>query len=333
MSRPGLLVVAVWTGLILAVAAGQPTSPVVSSEFIFESAPFPECHASTIADVDGTLVAAWFGGTREKNPDVGIWVSRREAGGWTRPTEVATGRMPDGPRQPCWNPVLFRPRGEALQLYYKVGPDPARWWGMVITSADGGKTWEQPRRLPAGILGPIKNKPVQLADGTIVSPTSSEADGWRVNFERSTNGGRTWSRGDWICDGKSVGAIQPTILTHRDGRLQALCRNRAGRILETFSTDGGRTWAPLTPTVLPNPNSGLDAVTLADGRQVLVYNHVPALAGRLEWSAVAAQHRRLGRRQDLAGGRGAGARSGRVFLPGHYSVARRRHSRHLHLET
>ena len=284
MSRLGLLVIAACTGLILAVTAGQPSSPVVSSEFIFESAPFPECHASTIADMDGTLVAAWFGGTREKNPDVGVWVARREASGWTRPIEVTNGRMPDGARQPCWNPVLFRPRSEALQLYYKVGPDPARWWGMVTTSADGGKTWGEPRRLPAGILGPIKNKPVQLADGTIVSPTSSEADGWRAYFERSTDGGRTWSRGDWVCDGKSVGAM-PAHNSHSSRRpLQALCRNRAGRILETFSTDGGRTWAQLTPTVLPNPNSGLDAVTLADGRQVLVYNHVPPLAGHW-WDA------------------------------------------------
>jgi predicted neuraminidase len=255
-------------------------SPVVSSEFIFDTAPFRECHASTIAEVDGTLVAAWFGGTREKHPDVGIWVSRREDGRWTPPIEVANGRQSDGSRQPCWNPVLFRPKGGPLHLYYKVGPDPPRWWGIVTSSTDGGKTWGPPRPLPAGILGPIKNKPVQLAHGTILSPTSSEADGWRAYVERSGDGGRTWSRSDWFCDGKTIAAIQPAILTHRDGRLQALCRNRAGPILETWSADGGRTWSKMAPTALPNPNSGLDAVTLADGRHLLVYNHVPAVAGR-----------------------------------------------------
>jgi predicted neuraminidase len=273
------LLVAACTGLV-AAAAADPAGPVVLSEFVFTTAPFPECHASTIADVDGTLVAAWFGGTEEKHPDVGIWVSRRENGRWTPPAEVATGRQPDAPRQPCWNPVLFRPRAGNLQLYYKVGPSPTQWWGMAMTSADGGRTWAPPRRLPDGVLGPIKNKPVQLADGTILAPTSSEVDGWRAYFERSADGGRTWARTDFVCDGKSVGAIQPAILTHRDGKLQALCRNRAGPILETWSTDGGRTWSPAAPTALPNPNSGIDAVTLADGRHVLVYNHVPSMLGK-----------------------------------------------------
>ena len=47
---------------------------VVKSEFIYkpEEVSFPSCHASTIAQTDGGLVAAWFGGTHEKHPDVGI---------------------------------------------------------------------------------------------------------------------------------------------------------------------------------------------------------------------------------------------------------------------
>src|SRR4029453_3033020 len=83
------------TSMIMALAfstLGQSPAPgVIKSEFIYETAPFPECHASTIAESKGKLVAAWFGGTKEKHPDVGIWVSRAEDGKWTAPGDVANG--------------------------------------------------------------------------------------------------------------------------------------------------------------------------------------------------------------------------------------------------
>jgi arylsulfatase A-like enzyme/predicted neuraminidase len=246
---------------------------VVRAEFIFEKAPFPQCHASTLVEAEGGLVAAWFGGTRERNPDVGIWVSRHEGGAWTAPVEVADGKQPDGKREPCWNPVLFRPKAGPLLLFYKVGPNPGKWWGMLQTSTDGGKTWSRARRLPDGILGPIKNKPVQLADGAILCPSSTEHAGWRVHFERSPDGGRTWQATPALNDGKAVAAIQPSILTHKGGRLQAVGRTRQGKLFETWSDDGGKTWGQVALAGLPNPNSGIDAVTLADGRHLLVYNH------------------------------------------------------------
>jgi predicted neuraminidase len=147
---------------------------VISSEFLYESAPFPSCHASTIVQARRGLLCAFFGGTHERHPDVCIWMCRRVDGRWSAPVNVADGREPDGSRQPTWNPVLFQPRGGPVMLFYKVGPSPSRWWGMVRTSEDDGITWSDPVRLPDGILGPIKNKPVQLEDGTIVSPTSIE---------------------------------------------------------------------------------------------------------------------------------------------------------------
>jgi predicted neuraminidase len=259
--------------LLLAPPAIAASPGVVREEFVFEKAPFPSCHASTLVETKDGLVAAWFGGTRERNPDVGIWVSRHEKGKWTAPVQAADGKQSGDKREPCWNPVLFRPKDGPLLLFYKVGPSPAKWWGELRTSDDNGKTWSAARRLPEGILGPIKNKPVQLANGDLLCPSSTEHDGWRVHFERSSDGGKTWKATAPVNDKKDLAAIQPSILFHKGGKVQAVGRTRQGKVFETWSDDGGKTWGKMTLTALPNPNSGIDAVTLADGRQLIVYNH------------------------------------------------------------
>lgn len=252
---------------------------VKHSVFIYEDAPTPQCHASTIEQLrDGTLVAAWFGGTHEKHKDVGIWVSRSVDESWTKPVEVANGvQFVDAKgnehRHPCWNPVLFQPNDGPLMLFYKCGPTPSSWWGMLMTSEDDGVTWSQPRRLPEGIAGPVKNKPVELEDGAILCPTSSEDDGWRVHFEITRDHGRTWMRIGPIHDGQTIGAIQPSILFHGESKISALGRTRNGSIFQTWSDDNGITWRDMAMTNLPNPNAGTDAVTLRDGRHLLVYNH------------------------------------------------------------
>jgi len=268
-------------GLVTAVEASSKAdgaSPVLQQEFVFETAPFPSCHAATIAEVDGGLVCAFFGGTAERNPDVGIWVSRKEKGidRWTPPVEVANGVQSAELRYPTWNPVLFQPRGGDLMLFYKVGPAPSQWWGMVTSSADGGKSWTTPRKLGDELIGPVKNKPLQLPSGDIVAGSSTEGGGWKVHVERSTDEGKTW---EWIAvdDSEKLSCIQPTLLTLPAGRIKMLCRsNKTDKICESRSDDGGKSWSPLTATTLPNNNSGIDAVTLADGRHLLVYNHTTA---------------------------------------------------------
>jgi predicted neuraminidase len=255
-------------------------TPIVKSEFVFETAPFASAHASTIVETKDGLVSAWFGGTREGAEDVGIWLSRHVTGAWTAPIEVATGVQPDRVRYPCWNPVLFQMPDNTLALFYKVGPSPQEWWGMVRTSRDNGRTWSDARRLPDGILGPIKNKPVRLSDGTLLAGSSTESPArpsvWRVHFERSADAGRTWTvvrPAPSDNPDNPIDAIQPSILVHAGDRLQAVGRTRSGRIFETWSRDRGRTWTPIALTLLPNPSSGIDAVTLGDGRHVIVYNH------------------------------------------------------------
>ncbi|HWC76229.1 MAG TPA: sialidase family protein [Blastocatellia bacterium] len=268
--------VSILIAILIVVSLGSPQNPadaIVKNEFIYESAPFPSCHASTLVATKDGIIAAWFGGKHEKNPDVGIWVSRRTARGWSQVVEVANGVSPDGKRYPCWNPVLFQPARGPLMLFYKVGPSPTDWWGMLKTSTDGGASWSQAKRLPEGFLGPIKNKPVQLSDGSILHPSSTEHAGWRVHFERSTSSGEKWEMIGPIHDGKEFGAIQPSILVYPSGRIQILCRSRQRRVTESWSDDQGKTWSPMNATPLPNPNSGLDAVMLKDGRALLVYNH------------------------------------------------------------
>ena len=311
-------------------ATAQSSNAIVKSEFIFETAPFPSCHASTIAETKSGLVAAWFGGTAERNPDVCIYVSRlwKTANGrrpQTSPTASASLRI-DCPRG---TPFCSSPKNGPLLLFYKVGPAPASWWGMMKTSTDDGKTWFPAQRLPEGILGPIKNKPVQqaavqaakaaaahsrresaascrrqqkrqrrrqalarvsaqrsaraaarchirqlTASTDILCGTSTEGDGgWHVHFERTKDFGKTWTATAPVNDSKEIGAIQPSILFHPNNRLQAIGRTRNDKLFQIWSDDGGSTWGKMSLLELPNPNSGTDAVTLRDGRQLLVYNH------------------------------------------------------------
>lgn len=249
-------------------------SGVIVDEFIFETAPFPESHAATIAETPKGLIAAWFGGTKERNPDVCIWVSRQVNGKWTAPQNVANGIINDTLRYACWNPVLYQiPKGDLI-LFYKIGPSPAKWKGWLKTSSDGGITWSVAKALPEGYLGPVKNKPVLLSNGNLFCPTSTEGDGWKIHFEVTADFGETWRKIGPLNDGKTLNAIQPSILDYGKGKLQILARSRDRALVESWSTDNGETWSPLAKSDLPNNNSGTDAVTLKDGRHVLVYNHV-----------------------------------------------------------
>ncbi len=271
------------------------------SEFIFEpgSTSFPESHASTIVALkNGELMAAWFGGTKERAPDVAIWGSRQVNGKWTAPVELE--REKD---VPSWNPVLFHTRDGRLWLYYKVGPSPGEWAAGRMYSDDEGKTWSKDERLPAGLLGPIRAKPLVLEDGTIVSGTSFEAhETWAAWVERSTDSGKTWAKigpitvsrdvdaaeppapdppknaPGWAADKgprKYVGIIQPTIISLGGKHLRMYARSRtlASKIAVADSMDNGVTWTQARFLDLPNNNSGIDAVMLKDGRVVMIFNN------------------------------------------------------------
>lgn len=250
---------------------------------VADSPPFEACHASTITSIGkGRLMAAWFAGKHEGSKDVGIWIAVNENEKWSKPKEIANGVINDTLRYPCWNPVLFRTKAGKLFLFYKVGPNPREWWGMMITSGNNGKSWSKPERLPEGMLGPIKNKPVQLQNGDILYPSSTESPDekeWHIHLEKSDKNGQNWSRIPINNDTFSV--IQPSILQYPHDSLQLISRSRHNYLVECWSKDNGATWGPLQLTTLPNPNAGTDAITLKNGIKVLVYN--PLFKGQEWW--------------------------------------------------
>lgn len=266
------------------------------TEFIFSTAPFASCHASTVVQLrNGDLMAAWFGGTAEGKPDVAIWSARRTASGWSAPVELA--REPD---IATYNPVFFYTKDGTLWLYYKFGPHPSSWTAARRWSKDEGKTWSPIEHLPAGLYGPIRAKPLVMDDGVIVSGTSVESYlSWACWIERSTDNGKTWGRigpftvapaassareiaskiaskipglYDWS---RTQGIIQPSVLQLHGDHLRFYARSTAltGKICISDSNDAGKTWTQARPIDVPNPNSGIDAVSLPDGRVVLVYNN------------------------------------------------------------
>ncbi len=253
-------------------------------DFVFEDdRPFAECHASTVVETpNGDLLCAWFGGTKEKNPDVGVWTSRFTDGAWTAPEPAAK-----VDNRAHWNPVLFRDAEDVVYLFFKVGVDVPSWSTYWMRSEDNGMTWNAPTELISGDVGgrgPVKNKPIILSDGAWLAPASVEEKGslgrWRPFADRSMDRGATWKRTeDWVIDRENKelrgkGAIQPTFWESKPGYIHALMRSTFGKVWRCDSADGGQTWCDVYATELPNNNSGLDLLGLEDGRVFLVYNPV-----------------------------------------------------------
>lgn len=251
----------------------KPEVKILKSEFIYETAPFPSCHASTLLETEDGILASWFGGTYERHPDVSIYTSRLKNGTWSTPEMVADGVENEVFRNPTWNPVLFKTsKGETI-LYYKEGPNPREWWGLYKTSDDEGKTWSKAIQIPPGMLGPVKNKPITLPDGTILYGSSFETNGiWSMHVETTNQDIQNWKKIE--IDNGAFHAIQPTILSYPNGKLQMLARTQEDVIGSTWSTDGGKTWSTVESTGLVHNNSGIDAVTLKNGTQLLLCNPI-----------------------------------------------------------
>lgn len=306
-----------WTVVsILSVGLACAQAQSIADGFIFEPLAsgyaLPETqrdnHASTLVELKhGDIMAAWFAGSKEGAPDVAIYGARLHKGTWSAPVELARAN-----KVACWNPVLFHTRDGRLWLYYKYGTKPSTWMGARKWSDDEGRTWSAEEELPPGILGPIKDKPLVLANGVIVSGSSVENGKWTAWIERSSDNGKTWSKFGPITIPESadmpdeaaqaaahavqtsadytngsvhtklyppakatVGIIQPTVVSlgRHHLRFYARSHTRSARIAVADSMDDGKTWTQARFIDLPNPNSGIDAVRLRDGRIVLIFNN------------------------------------------------------------
>jgi predicted neuraminidase len=265
-------------------------------QFLFEEErPFHNCHASTVvAFPNGDLLVAYFAGSLEGEPDVAIWCSRQTDGVWSPPYKVA-----DEEGLVHWNPVLFRKSDGQVVLHYKVGKPIADWYTRVIVSDDDGKTWSEPAELvpgdQVGGRGPVKNKLIELHDGTWLAPASLERGGWDVFADLSYDQGASWtmselapvvrSTDDVPADVKAkhmvrgAGLIQPTAWESEPGKVHMLMRSTSGFIFRSDSNDSGRTWSTCYKTYLPNNNSGIDLAKMDDGTLVLAYNPVGMYKG------------------------------------------------------
>ncbi|MBQ0072716.1 MAG: family 78 glycoside hydrolase catalytic domain [Prevotella sp.] len=307
----------------------QRNKSVVSSEFVYTSwgeplhsgkQRWPETHSASIVELkDGSLLSTYFGGTKERNPDVCIYTQRKNVikgmNTWDEPVLAGFGNTSlftsdngdantvreDEPIA-CWNPVLFEMPDNEIWLFFKVGPTVKEWTGWLTKSRDGGRTWSKQEALPEGFLGPIKNKPIMVGS-KLICPSSTENDGWKIHFEIYDIATGTWTKSE-PQNSPDIMAIQPAILIDTDSHLIALARTRPnkeqlagkgerGCVAMCESFDGGMTWGKVMMTDVPNNQSGLDAVTLMkpidvkldngkrmkNVRHVMIHNNFGTLQG------------------------------------------------------
>ncbi len=248
-------------------------------EFVCEKLPAEMCHASTILKLNnGNFISAWFGGTKEGEPDVDIWASLKKDGIWQKPVRISVDKT-----VPHWNPVLFQLE-DKIALYFKFGKPIADWKTYVSYSYDNGESWSEPEELvkgdETGGRGPVRNKPIRLSDGAVLAPASVERGPWRAFVDISRDNGRTWEKSNLIApkdivnEEKEAGIIQPTLWEGENGNVHMLLRSNQGYIYKSDSSDFGRSWCDAYKIDVPNNNSGIDLAQLSDGRLVLVCNPI-----------------------------------------------------------
>jgi len=156
-------------------------------------------------------------------------------------------------------------------------------------TAEGRTKWTEPQRIWEGYCGSVMDVKV-LSSGRLVVPFAAwKKPGEEVAKDTGSNystavysddGGQTWtlspSKLTAPCtagyNGNNYGAIEPTILELKDGRVWMLMRTQAGMLYESFSKDGAE-WSPAQPTKFRTSTSPAALERLADGQIILFWNH------------------------------------------------------------
>jgi predicted neuraminidase len=255
------------------------------SEMVFSgNTRYPQSHGSTIVETPrGDLLVAWYAGSREKGDDVVILTSRKAGGdgSWEDP-EIAA----DTPGKPEGNPVLFRPGPDSLVLFYQTihgsgegtTTKTTGWTTCDIKyklSTDDGASWGPDNWVRREWGYVIRTKPLQI-EGRTVLPTHDEVSWASLVMLGDVKGIVPWTTSNIVSTGEGFksGNIEPTISLLRDGTLLMYMRSGSRTcVWQSRSRDGGLTWTSPVNTSLPNPDSAIELVGLADGRIMLALNN------------------------------------------------------------
>jgi predicted neuraminidase len=271
---------------VTSVHAPASAAPYLREEFINADSPHPMSHVASIGELpDGRLVAAWYAGSREGARDVAIYLSTRAPAEarWSMPRAIVTrdsaARELNRYIKKVGNPLLFADSAGKLWLIY-VTVSIGGWSGSSLnltTSTDGGASWTQARRLT---LSPffnlselVRNAPVALSDAGWAVPIYHELAGtfpemlWLHETPEGVHAIKSRMSAGWF-------GYQPAVTPMGADRALALLRDDgvAKTVTLTRTEDAGDTWSRPQSLDLPNPDSGLTATRLMDGRLLLAFN-------------------------------------------------------------
>ncbi|MBU3593629.1 exo-alpha-sialidase [Polynucleobacter sp. 71A-WALBACH] len=255
----------------------------------------PSVHAaSLIALKDGSVRAFWFAGSREGAPDVVINTASfdPQASRWSAPTvvmdRVSAEKGLSRYIAKLGNPVPARMADGRIQLFF-VTVSIGGWAGSSIStviSDDEGLTWGQPQRLISSPLinlsTLVKSPAMSFADGRLGLPAYHEWIGRFGEFLRidvsQVIDKRRMSSGR--------GAIQPVVFSDGPQEASAFFRqtrssSQLKQIPASETKDAGQSWVLTKDLEIPNPNSALAALTLANGTRLMVLNNIEAGRYRL----------------------------------------------------